>query len=119
MKKKTRQFMILNQKLIVDSLELEAECILLTGGERVDRRDRKQKILHLENMAKLDLIQKSHIEWLSDGDENSRFFHNSIKVKNSRKNIHGFMINGSWITDCNAINSKLGGSLEQNFMNIV
>lgn len=56
--------------------------------------------MELEKFAKFDLMQKAKINQLRDGDEKSRFFDKSIKVKkNIRNNIHGLMFNGAWIND--------------------
>lgn len=63
----------------------------------------KHQILHLTNVSKFDLAQKAHVKWPSDGDDNTKFFHNSLKVKTNRKNINGLMVNGAWITNCPAI----------------
>ena len=84
-------------------MELEAESRFLTTCELANRRDWKHRILEMEKMAKLDLMQKSRVKWLCDGDENSRFFHCYLKAKNRRSNINGLMVNGNWVTDCAAI----------------
>lgn len=87
-------------------IDKDVEVRVLSDLEIADWKFCKQRIIELEKLAKLDLIQKSRIKWLSDGDENSRFFHNSIKIKNRRSNMHGLMINGNWITDVEAIKQE-------------
>lgn len=75
--------------------------------EREERKKRRnQRVLEIEKLENLDLQQKSKIRWLTDDNENSRFFYSSLKIKNMKCNIHGLMVNGTWITEVEAI--KLG-----------
>lgn len=76
---------------------------MLTNLEIVKWKESKYRIIEIEKMVELDLIHKFRIKWISDGAENSRFFHNSIKIKNKQNNLHGLMVNGIWITDVNTI----------------
>lgn len=63
--------------------------------------------MELEWFVKLDLQQKAKIKWVIDGDENSRFFHGSLKHKKRKNRIHGLNINGEWNTDPLAIKSEI------------
>lgn len=42
-----------------------------------------------------------------DGDENSRFFHGSLKHKNRKNKIRGLNINGDWISNPKAIKEEI------------
>lgn len=90
----------------VNDIEMLAESRLLSDCEVETRSNYKEKIIELENMAKLDLEQKTKIKWLADGDENTSFFHKSLKSKNRKNNIHGMMVNNLWITDCKTIKQE-------------
>ncbi|KAL4589627.1 hypothetical protein LXL04_002535 [Taraxacum kok-saghyz] len=90
----------------VNQIELDAEDRSLTEAEISERRELKQKILRLEGMAKADLMQKAKAKWISDGDENSRFFHNTLKSKNRKCTLNGLMINGRWSSDVNEIKNE-------------
>ncbi|XP_071727700.1 uncharacterized protein [Rutidosis leptorrhynchoides] len=50
-----------------------------------------------------DMIQKSRVKWDVEGDENSKFFHCSLKRKHNYQNINGLMVDGSWVSDPFAI----------------
>ncbi|XP_071689275.1 uncharacterized protein [Rutidosis leptorrhynchoides] len=65
----------------------------------------EDKFSHLEKEKKKTnmLKQKSRIKWALEGDENSKYFHNFIKKRNSKNNLHGLSINGTWIEDPNII----------------
>ncbi|GKD16835.1 putative RNA-directed DNA polymerase, eukaryota, reverse transcriptase zinc-binding domain protein [Tanacetum coccineum] len=47
----------------------------------------------------MDLIQKAHIKWDIEGDENSKFFHGLINQKRRNQMINGIMVEGNWITN--------------------
>lgn len=85
------------KKRVVD-IEVLAETRTLSVGELTKRRDCKGKIQELEYFARIDIQQKAKIRWISDGDENSRFFHNAIKIKGRKNRLHGLVIDGRWNT---------------------
>ncbi|XP_071734239.1 uncharacterized protein [Rutidosis leptorrhynchoides] len=53
----------------------------------------------LTRIMSLDALQNSRVKWDVEGDENSKFFHCSLKRKRKQQHINGLMINGSWVTD--------------------
>nr|GEZ00908.1 RNA-directed DNA polymerase, eukaryota, reverse transcriptase zinc-binding domain protein [Tanacetum cinerariifolium] len=46
-----------------------------------------------------DLAQKAKIKWAIEGDENTSFFHGSLKKKRCQIAIQGVLKNGAWIED--------------------
>lgn len=99
--KENRKLLDLTEK--VSTLDLEAESRVLNPTEVVTLRECKQQIFELEKLARADLLQKSKVKWILDGDENSNFFHNSLKAKNRKCSIQGLMINGNWVIDVESI----------------
>lgn len=91
----------------MEKLESIAEFRLLTEAERISWRDDKKKIMELEQLKKLDMQQMAKIKWATDGDENTRFFHGTLKQKSRKNRIHGLNINGEWISDPMAIKSEV------------
>ncbi|XP_071693754.1 uncharacterized protein [Rutidosis leptorrhynchoides] len=57
----------------------------------------EEKMQHLvKEKKKVNMLkQKSKIKWALEGDENSKYFHNYIKRRTSKNNIHGLSINGT------------------------
>lgn len=96
--------LLLNSKTKVAELESIAEFRALKEDELLERRKCKTKISELEQFSKLDMQQKAKVKWLTDGDENTAFFHGSVKSKNQKNRIHGMYVNGVWCSDPIKIN---------------
>ncbi|GJU85983.1 RNA-directed DNA polymerase, eukaryota, reverse transcriptase zinc-binding domain protein [Tanacetum coccineum] len=58
-----------------------------------------QDIDKLDNLEALDLIQKAHIKWDIEGDENSKFFHGMINNKRRSQAITSILHDGVWISE--------------------
>ncbi|XP_071694314.1 uncharacterized protein [Rutidosis leptorrhynchoides] len=76
--------------------EKKAEVNALTEDERVLWLGCRKKWIEKDKVKAKMLRQKARIRWILDGDENSKFFHSSIKRKYSKCNIRGLNINGVW-----------------------
>nr|GEZ50399.1 GDSL esterase/lipase At3g48460-like [Tanacetum cinerariifolium] len=65
--------------------------------------DNRTKLLHdidkFVNLEAFDLIQKDHIKWDIEGDENSKFFHGLINQKRRIQAITCIMHDGVWSSD--------------------
>ncbi|GJZ98269.1 RNA-directed DNA polymerase, eukaryota, reverse transcriptase zinc-binding domain protein [Tanacetum coccineum] len=57
------------------------------------------KIEKIDKFASMDIIQKAHVKWDIEGDENSKFFHGLINQKRRNQMINGIMVEGNWITN--------------------
>ncbi|GJT36088.1 hypothetical protein Tco_0926507 [Tanacetum coccineum] len=59
------------------------------------------KLLHeidkIDNLESLDLLQRSHIKWDIEGDENSKFFHGLLNQTHRTNSTHGIMHEDVWI----------------------
>ncbi|XP_071740088.1 uncharacterized protein [Rutidosis leptorrhynchoides] len=68
----------------------------------------EEKMLHIKKEKKKTkmLKQKSRIKWALEGDENSKYFHNFIKRRANKNNIHGISINGTWTEDPHLIKQE-------------
>ncbi|GJW48597.1 putative RNA-directed DNA polymerase, eukaryota, reverse transcriptase zinc-binding domain protein [Tanacetum coccineum] len=51
----------------------------------------------------LSLAQKAKLKWALEGDENSSFFHSTLKKKRRHLAIKGILKNGEWIKDPNLV----------------
>ncbi|GKB13938.1 putative RNA-directed DNA polymerase, eukaryota, reverse transcriptase zinc-binding domain protein [Tanacetum coccineum] len=69
-------------------------------------------IIHKES---LDLAQKAKIKWAIEGDENSQFFHNSLKAKRRFLTIQGILKDGEWIDDHVLVKSEFFSHFSKRF----
>nr|XP_043619777.1 uncharacterized protein LOC122591582 [Erigeron canadensis] len=83
-----------NLHVKVDSLRKQlddVQKVLDVDPNNSELRVQETKLLQDFRSASLDeeefLKQKSKVHWLSVGDKNSKFFHNSVKCKNHRSRI--------------------------------
>ena len=79
---------------------LHAQAALLGNPNDPSRVENEKVCLRIFYDLALDeegfLKQKSRIQWLMLGDQNSNFFHKAVKARNSRNSINSIMLeNGS------------------------
>ncbi|GKD41716.1 putative RNA-directed DNA polymerase, eukaryota, reverse transcriptase zinc-binding domain protein [Tanacetum coccineum] len=63
----------------------------------------------------MDSIQKAHIKWDVEGDENSKFFHSLVNQKRRTNSINGIMHEGLWVTDPQQIKVTFFNFFKQKF----
>ncbi|GJY58836.1 RNA-directed DNA polymerase, eukaryota [Tanacetum coccineum] len=69
-----------------------------SNEDLVNERTSLLKELHNINKChSLDMAQKAKVRWSIEGDENSKFFHGIINMKQSQLAIRGVLIEGDWI----------------------
>ncbi|GJZ13991.1 hypothetical protein Tco_0549221 [Tanacetum coccineum] len=61
----------------------------------------------LDRTEARDLAQKAKIKWALEGDENTRFFHGSLKKKRRQLAIKGILKNGDWIEEPGLVKAEL------------
>ena len=83
-----------------DNLEKDRELSLEESEERAKARDDYKRWSLLEEAS---WRQKSRELWLKEGDRNTGFFHKMANSHRRRNAINKIKINGSWLTENNAI----------------
>ncbi|GJS66564.1 putative RNA-directed DNA polymerase, eukaryota, reverse transcriptase zinc-binding domain protein [Tanacetum coccineum] len=84
-------------------------------NDRENRIKLLQDIDNLDNLESHDLIQKAHIKWDIEGDENSKFFHGIINQKRRSQSITDIMHDGTWITDPSQIKDAFLNFFKEKF----
>ncbi|XP_071727256.1 uncharacterized protein [Rutidosis leptorrhynchoides] len=104
---KTSEFIRLRDtKQSFIDLDLIIDSGTATTSEIESRNSLFKEQEDLMRYNSLDALQKSRVKWDIEGDENSKFFHCSLKRKRKQQHIHGLMINGIWVTDPATIKMK-------------
>ncbi|GKB44044.1 RNA-directed DNA polymerase, eukaryota, reverse transcriptase zinc-binding domain protein [Tanacetum coccineum] len=89
------------------------------GNASTEDRDTRiniiQEIEKFDNLEAMDSIQKAHIKWDVEGDENSKYFHSLIKQKRRSNSINGIMHEGLWVTDPQQIKESFLNFFKQKF----
>ncbi|XP_071687118.1 uncharacterized protein [Rutidosis leptorrhynchoides] len=86
-------------KVEAEQWELLAENRSLGEDERSRWMDCRDSWIKKDKEKKDMLRQKARINWATEGDENSKFFHVQIKRRNNKNNIRGLYIDGKWEDD--------------------
>ncbi|GKD39143.1 putative RNA-directed DNA polymerase, eukaryota, reverse transcriptase zinc-binding domain protein, partial [Tanacetum coccineum] len=74
------------------------------------------KILEdLDRLEAKDLAQKAKVKWALEGDENSSFFHSSLKKKRRQLAIKGILKDGDWIEDPGPVKSVFFAHFKNRF----
>jgi hypothetical protein len=83
----------------VDIKDLDARGELV-GLSSIEVESRKEKIASLWNLLRSKealLFQRSRSKWLKEGDANTKFFHNSVKMRAKSNSITALKVDGEWV----------------------
>ncbi|GJV92474.1 RNA-directed DNA polymerase, eukaryota, reverse transcriptase zinc-binding domain protein [Tanacetum coccineum] len=100
----------LDRFLISEDVTIRLPDVRITALDRIDgdplmafdndhRLILLQEIEKIDKFASMDIIQKAHVKWDIEGDENSKFFHGLINQKRRNQMINEIMVEGNWITN--------------------
>ncbi|XP_071727949.1 uncharacterized protein [Rutidosis leptorrhynchoides] len=97
----------------------DLDFLIDAGNANADVIDRRNCLFterdELLKFKDLDSLQKSRLKWDVEGDENSKFFHCSIKHKRGVQKIQGLMIDGVWEVEPGIIKKKFCDFFKDNF----
>ncbi|GJU55117.1 putative RNA-directed DNA polymerase, eukaryota, reverse transcriptase zinc-binding domain protein [Tanacetum coccineum] len=95
-------------RVLVNQLRREKDPIRASKGRPSNRRGWYViKILQLNHQECEVNKQRSRVRWAIDGDENSRYFHASLKKNLAKHNIHGISYVGVWVNDANTVKQEV------------
>lgn len=99
----------------IHKMDLKGESEVLTEEETNLRRICVSKV-HTFNFRKCSLLwQQSRMQWLKEGDANSKFFHQCIKKRRKVNEILGLNFDGSFVEEVEPLKSKIKGHFENHF----
>ncbi|XP_071688320.1 uncharacterized protein [Rutidosis leptorrhynchoides] len=94
-------------KKLAASFELKAETNDLSEAERLQWMDICGQWFKKEAQKLNMMKQKSRFKWVSEGEENIKFFHSFIKRRNCKNNICGIYVNDTWEEDSEAVKAEI------------
>ncbi|XP_071714299.1 uncharacterized protein [Rutidosis leptorrhynchoides] len=83
-------------KSVAHNLELKAETIPLIETDLAEWRNSRKKWFKKENVKTSMLRQKARVKWVLEEDENSKYFHSIVGMRNNKNTLRGLSINGMW-----------------------
>nr|GEZ21548.1 cysteine-rich receptor-like protein kinase [Tanacetum cinerariifolium] len=79
--------------------DAKAEAGTLNQSEVVKREEWLMDLSHLDHLLREDVKQKCRLRWAVEGDENSRYFHSTLKHNYAKSSINGINVNGVWVVN--------------------
>ncbi|KAJ9553900.1 hypothetical protein OSB04_017945 [Centaurea solstitialis] len=80
-------------------LESQAEIYGWNDRDREKWLESRKKWLDLKEKKSNMIRQKAKVKWWSEGDDNTKFFHAVMKIRERKTNLRGLEINGTWVED--------------------
>ncbi|XP_071695906.1 uncharacterized protein [Rutidosis leptorrhynchoides] len=87
--------------------ESKAESSILNSADRNKWVEARNKWLQKDREKAQMLKQKARLKWAIEGDDNTKFFHSSIKRRQNKSKIRGLHINGIWAENPTAIKKEV------------
>ncbi|KAF5821202.1 putative RNA-directed DNA polymerase [Helianthus annuus] len=96
--KKSEEEKVFNDaKAVVNELECLAETRNLTQEERESWKVHRFVMRKWDWDRVRDLHQKSRVQWVLHGDENSSYFHRVVNSRRARNKVNGMYLDGVWV----------------------
>lgn len=99
----------------IEKIELKMERGVASIVKKQERLNLINKLEEIENRESLDLAQKASINWDIEWDENSKFFHGSLKQKRRQQSVQGIMIDGMWHTESGVVKNEFLSYFKEKF----
>jgi len=87
----------------------------LQDDKRVKRVEMLSQLRTLNEREVTMTKQKAGVEWLNNGDTNSRFFHSSLRWRRAKNDIVGLRINGVWCEEPCRVKCHIKSYFERRF----
>ncbi|GKF52833.1 hypothetical protein Tco_0159743, partial [Tanacetum coccineum] len=112
-------------KLLVPNLKSDATSAKESSHQRIDEgsampSDNDHRLILLQEIEKIDykfasmdIIQKAHVKWDIERDENSKFFHGLVNQKRQNQMINGIMVMFSNLPHSHSLNCMDRETLER------
>lgn len=101
--------------ILLKEIEIKIDARRASEEDRTTRIDLLHEYNELEKYSEMDVLQKSHIKWDVEGDENTKYFHGLLKQKRRHQSIQGITVDGNWITEPHQVKTAFLNFFKANF----
>ncbi|XP_071687743.1 uncharacterized protein [Rutidosis leptorrhynchoides] len=95
--------------------ELKAKSNILSDSDRATWLDCRRRWVEKEKVKTNMMKQKAKVKWILDGDENSKFFHATLRRKYNNCNFRGIMVDGAWHKDSVFVKDTIYNHFQKQF----
>nr|GEW91215.1 RNA-directed DNA polymerase, eukaryota [Tanacetum cinerariifolium] len=100
---------------LLSSIDVKIDHGIASEEDFINRRDTLKSLGALDRLEVRDLAQKAKFKWALEGDENTKFFHSTLKTRRRQLAINGIMKNGVWIEEPCIVKAEFMGHFRHRF----
>ncbi|MCI26533.1 RNA-directed DNA polymerase (Reverse transcriptase), partial [Trifolium medium] len=110
------------KKRLIDEigvLDLKSEALGLVEGEVIRRKKLFEELwIILKNIDAMT-FQRSRSRWLKEGDTNSKYFHNCVKIRSRRNKLVALRTTNGWVDGPSLVREEVLAYFRKHFDNDV
>jgi len=106
---------IISLKERIAAIDVKAENTLLTEEEIEDLHGYSEEMFSLTRINSSICWQQSRLQWLREGDANSKFFHNIMSSRSRQNTIPFFLVDGVLIEGVDNVRAAVFNHISSHF----
>jgi hypothetical protein len=99
----------------ISTLELKSESDRLEDEELEELHDQSAELFSLSRINASICWQQSRMQWLSEGDANTKFFHSTMSSRKCKNAIQFIMVNGGLVEGVENVRSAVYSHFSTHF----
>ncbi|KAK2385146.1 hypothetical protein QL285_072415 [Trifolium repens] len=99
----------------IKDLDVRGELVGLSSQEVECRKEKFITLWNLLRCKEALTVQRSRSKWLKEGDANTKFFHNSVKMRSRLNAISAIKVNGEWMDSPSRVKEAVSSFFDNHF----